>query len=459
MHVCRGLSAALIVLNFNLAVHADDWPQWLGPKRDGVWREDGILDKFPPSGPKERWRVPIGGGYAGPAVAGGKVYVADRILADGVRNPASPFSRAKLDGKERILCLEEASGKILWKHEYDCRYEIQYPAGPRATPVVAGGKVYALGAMGDLFCLDAADGKVLWSKNFPKDYDASVPVWGFSSHPLLDGDKLICLVGGAGSVAVAFHKDTGKEIWKALSTDAAEIGYCPPMIYEVGKTRQLIIWHPESVNSLDPETGKLNWTEKFLSKANLTAPTPRLWKDRLLVSAFYNGSLMLKLATEKPAASVLWKGKGRSEQPKDTEGLHAIMATPIIRDGYIYGVCSYGELRCLDAETGERKWMTLKATGNQKEPTERWANAFLVALGDRGDRYFLFNEKGDLILAKMTPEKYEEIGRAHLLEPTYPLGGRGSRKVLWSHPAFANRSIYVRNDKEIACFSLAVAEK
>lgn len=453
MPLCKYVRfAGLMLLLCAAPAAADDWPQWLGPQRDGVWREQGILDKFPAKGPVQRWRVPIGGGYAGPAVAAGKVYVTDRVLANDARPSDNPFDRDKLGGKERVLCIDEATGKLAWKHEYACEYEIQYPAGPRNTPVVAGGKVYTLGAMGDLICLDAGKGTVLWQKNFPKDYNAPVPTWGFASSPLLDGDRLICLVGGEGSVVVAFHKDTGKELWKALSMRTMEIGYSPPMLFEAGGKRQLIVWHPESLNSLDPETGKLYWSQKFFSKANLTAPAPRMDNDQLLVTSFYNGSMMMKLDRDRPKAEILWRGKGRSEQPNDTEGLHAIMSTPFLKDGYIYGVCSYGELRCLKADTGERVWMTLKATGSQDKPVERWANAFLV---QHGDRVFLFNEKGDLILAKLTPKGYEEISRAHVLEPTGKLGGRASRTVLWSHPAFANKSIYARNDKEIVCVSLA----
>src|SRR5437763_5078719 len=133
---------------------ADDWPQWLGPQRDGVWREAGIVEKFPEGGPKVLWRTPIQGGYAGPAVADGRVYVTDRVVTPP---------------QERVLCLDEKSGKVLWKHAYECRYAgIQYPAGPRTTPLVRGGKVYTLGAAGDLFRFDAATGKVIWSKNFRK---------------------------------------------------------------------------------------------------------------------------------------------------------------------------------------------------------------------------------------------------------------------------------------------------
>src|SRR5262249_45952270 len=146
-----------------------------------------------------------------PAVAHGRVYVTDRQLAQNTSNPSDPFQRGVIQGTERVLCLDEKSGKVLWKHEYDCPYTISYPAGPRATPVVSDGKVYSLGAEGNLLCLDAQKGKVLWSRDFKKDFDAKTPMWGFAGHPLLDGNRLICLVGGTGSVAVAFDKNTGKE--------------------------------------------------------------------------------------------------------------------------------------------------------------------------------------------------------------------------------------------------------
>ena len=175
----------------------------MGPKRDAVSRKTGILDNFP-GGPKVRWRTPIGGGYAGPAVVKDRVYVTDRILPEGVKNPANPFAAKPIAGKERLLCLSDKSGKILWKHEYDLhRINISYPPGRAVTPIVQEGKVYTLGAMGNLFCLNADDGKVIWSKNFVKDYKAPVPMWGFAANPLLDGDKLICLVGGRDHIAAS----------------------------------------------------------------------------------------------------------------------------------------------------------------------------------------------------------------------------------------------------------------
>src|SRR5262249_8774923 len=160
-----------------------------------------------------KWRVPIEGGYSGPAVAGGRVYVMDYLRSEGkVTN--NPGARDKLAGKERVLCLSAADGKQIWKHEYDCPYDISYSSGPRCTPTVHDGKVYTLGAEGDLFCLDADKGALLWSKQFKKDYKAATPMWGFCAHPLVEGKKLICLVGGEGTTAVAFDKDTGKELWK-----------------------------------------------------------------------------------------------------------------------------------------------------------------------------------------------------------------------------------------------------
>lgn len=439
------VSACLTALIFTTAIRADDWPQWLGPKRDGVWRETGIVAKFPAGGPKVRWRTPIGQGYAGPSVVNGKVYITDRLKAN---NPDSGFSdRAKVAGVERVLCLNEADGTILWKHEYPCDYHIDYPLGPRTTSTVAGGKVYTLGAMGHLFCFDADSGKVVWSKNLLEEYKTTVNQWGFSGHPLIDGERLICLVGGQGSVAVAFDKDTGKEIWKALS--ANDPGYAPPMIYDIAGKRQLIIWHPQSINGLDPKTGQVYWTQPYgakkLIKAALTVSTPRLDGDKLFFTAFYDGPLMLEFDNNsKP--HILWQGHGRGEKPDQTDGLHSIMPTPVIKDGHIYGVCSYGELRCLDEATGKRIWETHKATTGK---SVRWGNAFLI---EQGDRFILFNELGDLIIAKLTPKGYDEISRANILAPTNRMPGR---MVVWSHPAFANRCVYARNDKEIICVSMA----
>lgn len=438
-------------------VRADDWPGWLGPQRDGVWRETGLLDRFPKGGPKILWRTPVGGGYAGPAVADGKVYVPDRVLDAGEKDPANPFARTNSKGKERLLCLDATTGKVTWKHEYPVHYKLSYPCGPRANPIVSDGKVYTLGAMGHLYCLDAKTGKEIWSKDFMKDHDIDeVQLWGFSASPLVDGDQLICLVGKKPAV-VSFDKNTGKEKWRSLEVVNNDVGYCPPMIYTFGGKRQLIIWHSEAVSGLDLATGKPLWSHEWLIRANLTAPTPRQIGDKLFLTSFYNGCKMLQIEASGNAFTVkeVWKSNGKGEQPNQTDKLHSIMPTPTIKDGFIYGVCSYGELRCLQLEDGKRVWADSRATGSDKEPT-RWGNAFLV---QQGERFFVFNEKGDLIIAKLTPKGYEEIDRAHVIAPTGQLTGATkfgpARTIVWVHPAFANKAMYVRNDKEIVAVSLA----
>jgi outer membrane protein assembly factor BamB len=453
-----GLCAALALTS---AVPADDWPQWLGPQRDGVWREEGILDRFPAGGPKVRWRTPTGSGYAGPAVSGNRVYLTDYTPKAGSK-PTMNMSRGRMPGVERVLCLDDATGTVVWKHEYDCDYAISFPAGPRATPVVADGKVYALGAMGDLLCLDAASGKVAWSVNLPERYgdpqkpNRGVPLWGYAASPLLDGDRLITLGGDDGSVVVALNKDTGKEVWRALSSFS--IGYCPPVIYTVGKMRQLIIWHPEAVCGLDPESGKTFWEIPFrLHQSALSIPMPRFDGKHLFITSFYNSALMLSLDTDKPAATVLWQGQGKGEKPDRTATLHSIMPTPVFKNGYIYGVDSYGELRCLKADTGDRVWTALGVTRpfkdgkrDESKPVEkdRWDNAFL---NPQGDRCFLFNEAGELVIARLEPSGYTEIDRAKIIDADNSMAGR---KVVWSQPAYAHKCVYVRNDHEIVCVSL-----
>lgn len=416
----------------------DDWPQWLGPRRDSIWRETGILEQFPAGGPKILWRKSIAGGYAGPAVAGGQVFVHDYQAEGDVT--ANPGARSDRRGKERVLCLDAKTGAEIWKHQHEVNYKISYAYGPRCTPTVHQGKVYTLGAEGRLCCLDAESGNELWSKDLTEEYEVKTPIWGFAGHPLVDGQKLICLVGGEGSVAVAFDKDSGKELWKALS--APEPGYCAPSIIEAGGTRQLLIWHPLAVNSLDPETGKVYWSVDLKPDYMMSIQIPRKLGDYLFVGGTGMEAVCLKLDRDKPAVEEVWRGDIKT-------GVFPVNSTPFLEEGTIYGCCTKGELRAVKLETGERLWETLVPTTNKRPSQSGSGTAFLVK---NGDRFFLFSETGDLIIAKLTPEKYEEISRAHLLEPTQDAFGRA---VVWSHPAFADKCIFARNDKEIVCASLA----
>jgi outer membrane protein assembly factor BamB len=443
------------------AAAADDWPQWLGPKRDGVWRETGLIDAFPKGGPKVLWREPVGVGYAGPAVAGGKVFVTDYVAGAGMKLPDGGFAKGKFAGTERVSCRDAATGKQLWSTGYPVEYTVSYPAGPRCTPTVDGDLVFALGAMGDLKALAVADGKEVWSKNFIKDYEAGLPLWGFAAHPLVDGDKLICLAGGSNDrLVIAFDKKTGKELW-ATESCQGDFGYSPPMIYAFGGKRQLVIWHTRAVLGLDPDTGKRLWRVDWDIKFALTAPTARkVGTDGLFLTSFYNGSALLKVSAG--GAEVVWKSKAKGEMPNQTTDLSSIMCTPWVEGEYVYGVCSYGQLRCIEANTGKRVWESMRATRGARTPakvaaepepatTERWSLAFVIP---SGDRYFLFNEQGDLIIARLSPKGYEEVDRAHVIEPTNKMAGNG-RLVVWMHPAFADKCSFVRNDKELICVSLA----
>ena len=437
---CRWQIACTVsILTWALTAAAADWPQWMGPNRDDVWTETGIVDKFPAGGPKTLWRTPIAGGYSGPATAGGKVYVMDYVRSTGEAKN-DPGARAELSGRERVLCLDAASGQQVWKHDYDCKYRISYPAGPRCTPTVAGGKVYCLGAEGNLTCLDSAKGGVVWQKDLKAEYKIESPMWGFCGHPLVDGQKLICLVGGPGSVAVAFDKDTGKQLWKALS--APEPGYCPPTIIESGGQRQLLIWHPKALNSLNPETGEVYWSEKLEPQYGMSVAAPRKSGDFLYASGIGSVATLFKLDRAKPAASVVWDG-----QPNTA--VYCANSTPVIDGGVIYGNdCQVGNLRAVDLATGKRLWESFQPTTGG----ERRESHGTVFITKNADRFFLFSETGDLIIARLSAQGYEEISRAQILEPTAEAFGR---KVVWSHPAYANRCAYVRNDKEIVCISLA----
>jgi outer membrane protein assembly factor BamB len=431
-------------------LRADNWPQWLGPQRDGVWRETGILEKFPADGPKVLWRAAISNGYSGPAVVDDKIFVLDRPYAKPFERKPGDKGLPSIAGSERVLCLDRNSGKTLWEQTYDCAYRIDYPAGPRATPVVDRDRVFTLGAMGDLRCYSTGDGKLNWAVNFITNYQAEVPLWGWAAHPLLDGQKLICLVGGTNGAVVAFHRDTGKELWRALT--AKEIGYAPPMIYEVAGKRQLIIWHPDAISGLEPESGKVLWTHPYPidskpRRPEVTIATPRSDGRRLFLTQYYHGSVMLEPNADS-GAKIIWNRHGKPGVDF-SDGLHTVMCTPALKDGFIYGMCGQGELRCLDVATGDRKWETFDLFGGKKAPL---AHAFII---EHADRFFIWTDQGELILANLSPTGYQEIGRAKLLEPTENPRGRD---VVWCHPAFAQRCLYVRNHKEIIAVSLAASK-
>jgi outer membrane protein assembly factor BamB len=296
--------------------------------------------------------------------------------------------------------------------------------------------------MGHLFCFDAASGRVLWSKDCNQQYKIEMPIWGIAASPIVVGDLLIAQIGGEGACLVAFDKASGQERWRALDDRAS---YSAPILIEQAGKQVLVCWTGDNVVGLDPASGKGHWKHPFKpNKMVINISTPVLEGDRMFMTAFYDGSLMLKVHPDKLAVEPLWRRQGIDE--KQTDALHSIIATPYFEGDYVYGVDSYGELRCLDANTGDRVWESLEAT-----PKARWSNIHMVK---NGERMIMFNERGELIIARLSPKGYHEISRTKLIEPTTDqLRQRGG--VCWAHPAYAYKHVFARNDKELVSASLA----
>jgi len=427
-----------------ITLKAEDWPQWRGVERNAIWRDTGLIERFADDGLIVKWRVPIRAGFAGPAVADGRVYVLDYQETPGSRT---------MDGHERLVVLDEESGEELWTQEWPAAYRnihVKFATGPRATPTVSGDQVYILGAAGMLSCFDTATGELIWRVDTVAEYGVTVPVFGVSQSPLVEGDHLIVLVGGEpDAMVMAFDRETGDEAWRAIET-TSEPGYSSPIVVTAGGVRQLIVWHTAAVTSLNPETGDIWWQYDFPVPSGLTIGTP-VWNGRyLLVTQVENGGLMLALNPDRPAARLLWEGVNPNRTDRPPQG--ATLSTPVLVGDAMYGLSSYGEFRGLDAATGERLWST-----DQLTPHERWANSYLV---QNGSRWFVVNETGELVIARFTPAGYEEVDRTLLLQPNTRTRGGASgrwddRAVLWAHPAFANQHVVARNDAEVVRLSLA----
>ena len=417
------LAVGFSLLSLTFAMRADDWPQWRGPNRDGVWRENGILDAIPPSGLDVRWRVKVGAGYSGPVVAQSRVFITDHQFEPEV---------------ERVLCFEEATGKPLWVHSYSSNYrDMEYGNGPRASPTVHDGRVYTLGTQGHLFCFDAIKGTVLWKKNFAADFHGQIPRYGASAAPLVVGNLLIVCAGGQPDASVvALDRMTGELRWSKLSDRPA---YSAPIIIHAGGVDQLVVWTGDSITGFEPATGRVFWQvpwKALFDPAQMVA-SPVWHKNMLLcLGGWSRGSKMLKLDSAKPVASVLWE---TGSKPTTT------ISTPFFQDDeYFYAILGNGSLACLEAVTGNEIWST-------REPTSgSYGNAHMTP---NGDRVFLFNHTGHLILARVTKDGYQELGRTLLIEPT--AGFRAQGPITWAHPAYANKRVFARNDRELVCASLA----
>ncbi|MFO0924130.1 MAG: PQQ-binding-like beta-propeller repeat protein [Pirellulales bacterium] len=420
------LYLASLWVGLSASIRAEDWPQWMGPQRNNRWEATNTLEKFPSGGPRVLWRTPIAGGYAGPAVVGDRLFVSDFVSKGDVK--VDNFNRATYEGTERVLCLDAKSGKVQWKHEYPVVYSMSYPAGPRCTPIVDGKLVYTLGAEGMLLAFDAATGKIVWQHNLPEEYKTKTALWGYAAHPLIDGPRLICLVGGEGSHTVAFDKTTGKELWRTAT--ATEQGYSPPTLIQAGGTRQLILANPNAVNAVSPETGKILWTAPYEATNGSIIMSPVKIGEYLFVGGYSNHNLVLKLDADKPDAKVVSRDVAK-------KFVSPVNVQPFVDEDLIIGMDQNGEMTAFRLPDGKRLWESSKVLGPRPEGS---GTAFLVK---NQDRFYLFNEKGELVIAKINAEDLRNWTEPRSLNQRIsPLVEKS-----FGAPAFANGCMYVRNDK------------
>jgi len=404
---------------------ATDWPQWRGLDRAAIWTESGIVEKLPDTGLKVLWRAPIAMGFSSPVIVAGKVYLSDAEL----KKPNVP---------QRVHCLEADSGKVRWTYSYDKPapdwfFTEGQGRGPGATPIVLKGKVYALDLFGNLVCLDTQQGNLVCKRNLKEEFQMKET--SVDASPLIEGELLILMLGGRdGAGIVALDRNTGREAWRALNEP---VTWSSPIVIDAGGVRQLIVWTQQSVSSLNPANGQLYWREAtstggFPGTAGVSTPVFR--NGYLLVSG-----RMFQLEKDRPADKTLWpEGKGISRR------ILSDTSTGLLLGDYVYSAKAGGDFLCLKAATGEEIWKTSTVTDLK--------NGASIHVTLHGNTAFLFNDRGELIQARLAPGGYEEISRTKLIEPTWPFG---DRKVAWAAPAFAHQNVYARNDQELISVSLA----
>ncbi len=402
-------TALACVLSAAAVCTAADWPQFLGPTRNGVSTETGLKSTWPKNGPPIVWDREVGDGFSGPVVVGDRVILFQRV------------------GDEEVVeCLSAADGKTKWKKGYPTSYRDRFGKGdgPRATPLVADGRVYTLGAEGVLQCLKLEDGEKVWRRDLHKDYQTQEGFFGVATSPLLEGGRLLVNVGGAnGAGIVAFNKDDGKELWKADDHDAS---YSSPVAADLAGKRQAVFLTREGLISLDPADGAIRYSKHWRSRmdASVNAASPVVVGDQIFLTACYGTGAVLLRA----------KADGVEEVWSNDKSMSCHYGTPIFQGGYLYGFDGRQEegarLRCVEMKSGDVKW-TQEGFG---------CGSMILADG----KLIILTEDGDLVLAKATPEKYEELARATVLDA----------RPLRAPVALADGKLYGRDGRKLVCWNL-----
>ena len=420
-----GLAAGLcgfLVLGPGLSIstaNAQDWPQWRGPGRAGVWSSVRLPRRLNQDAVEKLWSTGVGGGFSGVVVVGDRVLTMDRV------GPAQ---------EERVVCLDRKDGSLLWTHSYRAPYgDLDWGKGPRATPAVEGGEVFTVGAVGRVSCLRLADGKPLWSLDLQKRFGGKPPVWGHSASPLVTGDLLYLQAGGqSGATVVALDRRTGRERWRALEDRP---GYSSPIMVKVGSTKQLLVWTADRLVALDPRTGEEIWQAPFrTSSYDVAIISPVFDGSRLFVSGYWDGASAWRLE----------RGRGPEELWRSRR-LSCLMSTPLWSGDHLYVLDKRDGLLCIHWPSGKVVW----TDEHRLTPKGRNPHAALVWAGrDRsgksaGGLAVALNAVGELVLLNLTPEGFEDRGRVKIIE--------GGDPPLWAHPAFSGQEVYVRSQRELVC--------
>lgn len=393
------------------------WTSFRGGSRTDHSPDKGLLKKWPEGGPKLLWQSQVcGKGYSGPAIVDGKVYYTGTI-----------------DGKAKIICLNVADGKEVWSSDLGDDpadgYNTGWGSGPRGTPTVSDGVVYAISANGSLTAVDAANGKRKWSKEFVKDFGGKVSKWGYSESPLVDGDQLIVTPGGKDGAIVALDKKTGKTIWRSKElTDGAE--YSSVVIAEVNGKKQYVQLFMKTLAGVDAETGKLLWTSKWPKGRTAVIPTPIVHDGKVYMTSGYGAGCKLVDISGAEAKDV-WQN---TEMKNHHGGV-------VLLDGYLYGFSDGAGLVCQKFETGEKVWSE-RGKGIGKGAVH-YADGLL---------YCVDEDEGSVFIAEATPKGFSEKGRFPLPKETELR--KGTNGKVWTHPVVLDGKLYLRDQDLVFCYDV-----
>jgi outer membrane protein assembly factor BamB len=399
-----GLPALLLLGWLVIRASADEWPQWRGPRRDGISRETGLLKSWPAGGPKQLWKTAgLGQGYSSFSVAGGKL-----------------FTQGQRDGKQFVLAFDVASGKKLWEAPAGGSFNERRGHGPRGTPTIDGAVLYALSADGTLVCLQTATGKEVWKMNIVERYGAGVINWGMSESPLLDGDRLIVTPGGRGSSVVALDKKTGKLLWKSQSDEA---GYSSAIAVDLGGRRHIIVFTGEGAVGLAADNGELQWRYNKVANGTANIATPIFHDGHVFLSSDYGtGCGLLKLTPDGGAV--------KASEVYFNRDMRNHYSTSVLVGEHLYGFSSQ-VLTAMKFRSGEVAWR------------DRSVGKGSVTYAD--GHLYTFSEGGVMGLVEATPAAYKEISRFQIPSGEFPT---------WTPPVISDGRLYLREQDNLYCYDI-----